>query len=193
MTLIEHIDFFITEWINQDISNGFFDVVLPLIRNKYFWTPLYVFLALTIVVHTKRYAWLFLMGIVISVGIADQLSSKVLKPTIERVRPCNDVRLTDINVLAPCRNSFSFTSSHASNHFAVAVFFSLLFGNVRRVYKFLLIFWASAISIAQVYVGLHFFFDILCGAALGSLIAYCICKLTKYVFKWHNYSFNNQT
>ena len=66
----------------------------------------------------------------------------------------------------------SFTSSHAVNHFAAAMF---IFTTFRKAVspKWAYIFvWAFAISYAQVYVGVHFPFDTICGAIVGVILGY---------------------
>lgn len=76
-----------------------------------------------------------------------------------------------INVLVNCGSGFSFTSSHATNHFGVGLAFILLFGKRIKWFIPAFLFWASSIALAQVYVGVHYPSDIFAGAVLGSLIA----------------------
>lgn len=72
--------------------------------------------------------------------------------------------------------SSSFTSSHAVNHFALAMF---IFTTFKRLSKWwaLIFVWAFMIGYSQVYVGVHFAGDILCGALVGLLIGYLPAKL----------------
>jgi membrane-associated phospholipid phosphatase len=70
-----------------------------------------------------------------------------------------------------CSDTFSFTSNHAANHFAIAVFLSLALRQYRWL-AIILILWASFISLSQVYVGLHYPADIAGGGLLGSLVGY---------------------
>lgn len=79
----------------------------------------------------------------------------------------------------PCSNGFSFTSSHATNHFALGTFFFLLFSFT--AYRFLFLVWAGVISFAQVYVGVHYPVDVICGALLGILIGFISFKFLQFL------------
>lgn len=93
-----------------------------------------------------------------------------------RLRPCAvmDVRL----LVEHCSNTYSFTSNHAANHFALAVFLLLVFSSHRWL-SYVLISWAVFIGFSQIYVGLHYPADVVGGAVLGSLVGY----LTFLIFK----------
>ncbi len=161
------------EFINSGISNPFFDAVLPLLREKLVWIPLYIFLFAFLLLNFGRKGYWLILMLVVTVGISDLMSSKVIKPWVERARPCHDGH-TDLHVelRARCGRGFSFTSSHATNHFAVAFFLFLVYRGKRKWIKGGLMFWAASISFAQVYVGVHFPIDIFCGAILGMMIAF---------------------
>ena len=76
-----------------------------------------------------------------------------------------------------CPVSSSFTSSHAANHFAAAMFIFTTFKKAvspKWAYLFL---WAFFISYAQVYVGVHFPLDIFCGAIVGLILGYIPAKI----------------
>lgn len=166
------------QWVNSGLANPVFDILLPWIRNKWFWAPVYAFLAAFLLFNFKRRtAWLLILGLAVSAGVSDFTSSTLIKKQVQRLRPCNDPAMQDRLVLrAPCGGGYSFTSSHASNHFAVAVFLTGLFGTAGWRRKYLLLLWAGVISFAQIYVGVHYPVDVLCGALLGSFIGYFVWK-----------------
>jgi len=109
---------------------------------------------------------------VATVGMADVVSSKLVKPAVQRVRPCNDVGLKfEVRELVHCGGGYSFTSSHATNHFAIATFLYLVLGGLRKKWiRWALLAWAASIAYGQVYVGVHYPLDVITGAVLGSLI-----------------------
>jgi len=113
-------------------------------------------------------------------GISDVISSRVVKPQFERLRPCRQENM-EVVLRARCGSGFSFTSSHASNHFAVAVFFMLTIGRMYRWSRILWLIWAGMIALGQVYVGVHFPLDVLAGAFLGSLIGLTVYRV---YLKW---------
>ena len=106
-------------------------------------------------------------------GIADLTSSRLVKKSFQRLRPCNEIGLENsLNERIGCGKSYSFTSSHATNHFALSMFLILLLGTRFKWIKIPLFLWAVSIAFAQVYVGVHYPSDVLAGALLGSLLAY---------------------
>jgi len=169
--------------INNLFTNNVFDFIMPLIRNKYFWVPFYVFLFSFFIINCKNQSLVIISFLLITVIIADQMSSHILKPWVERLRPCNDPDIQDsVRLLVNCKGSFSFPSSHATNHFAIAFYLITLLGRKFKPMIPVLILWAFTIGYAQIYVGLHYPLDIIAGACLGILIGVIIGRLPKKYF-----------
>lgn len=76
-----------------------------------------------------------------------------------------------------CGRSYSFTSSHATNHFALAVYIFFTLGGYLRLFRWPILAWAAIVSFAQIYVGVHFPLDIIFGAFLGILIGWITSQL----------------
>jgi len=90
---------------------------------------------------------------------------------IGRVRPCNDPVLSDIvRDLVQCGSGYSFPSTHATNHFAMAIFIAMTLGAKRPLLWLGCLLWAGSVSYAQIYVGVHYPLDIIGGALLGIMI-----------------------
>jgi len=160
--------------INQQWTNPFFDAVLPFLRQAEIWVPFYIFLLFFITINFGKKGWLWAFALIMTAVISDLLSSSVVKHLIFRYRPCCDPSLEDqVRVLANyCPyNSSSFTSSHACNHFAMSMFIFLTLKQTSRWWALVFV-WAFCICYAQVYVGVHFPFDILGGTILGLGIGY---------------------
>lgn len=107
--------------INTQWYNACLDTVLVYWRTKTTWIPLYILLLLVI---GKDRGWktiwvLIVLGL--TIALADHISSEWIKKAVERVRPCNNTQLSDVRTLVACGSGFSFTSSHATNHFAVTM------------------------------------------------------------------------
>ena len=121
-----------------------------------------------------------ILGILITFAMGDLIASKIIKPSVQRIRPCNEVNLAnDVIKRVPCGSGYSFPSAHATNHFAIALF---LIGVFYRKWKPILPFglvWAASIAFAQVYVGVHYPIDIFIGALLGTTIG----LITSTVYK----------
>ena len=166
--------------INGRWYNAVFDFVLPIMRDKYSSIPLYLFLLIYIIVKRKgdKYWWLVFAGAVPI--LADFVSSKLIKKNIWRARPCADETIGALyrNVINYCpEHSSSFTSSHAANHMAMAVFFYLTLHKFIGRWAILFFVWALSIMYAQVYVGVHFPIDVICGGIVGALIGWFVASL----------------
>jgi undecaprenyl-diphosphatase len=164
--------------VNQKASNPFFDLIMPFIRQPLFWLPLYFFIVLFAIYNFPKKAGIWIGTMLITVGITDSISSRIFKPLFGRLRPCNNPELADsIRLLVDhCGQNGSFTSSHATNHFGIAVFIFITLEKVWGKFNYLFLLWAAAICYAQVYVGVHFPFDVLGGAILGSCIGFAMGK-----------------
>ena len=158
--------------INSGQSNSFSDSIMPYLRNSYYWTPLYLFLLLFVIINFKGRGWWWVLIFLCTVSLTDIISSRILKEVFERLRPCQDpdfmgyVRL----LVDQCSGGSSFTSSHAANHFGMATFFFITFRHLFKKWAWLVFIWAAAVGYAQVYVGVHYPGDVLGGAVAGILM-----------------------
>lgn len=173
------------QWINHGWSNPFFDIILPAARNKYLWIPLYVLCLSWIFFNLKAkqslYAVLF---ITISIFASDTISSKFIKYQVERPRPCREITMEPAAIQrVSCGSGYSFTSSHAANHFCIAAFLITVFGYYMKRWKYLWWVWAAMISLAQVYVGVHYPLDVIGGGLLGIIIGMSTGVLCKQRIK----------
>ena len=161
-------------FIHRHLHFKILDAVAPYWRSMYFWTPVYVFFIVYVALNFKGKGMIYLLFLISVIAVSDTLSSKIIKPVVERVRPCNNPAIAPyLKILVPCGSGYSFPSSHAVNHFAGAVFVLLtFFTDCKSPPKWALISWAISIAFGQVYVGVHYPLDVLCGAALGALIGY---------------------
>ncbi len=156
--------------INSEWHNSFLDSVLPLLRNQDTWLPLYLFLLVFVAVNYKDTRWWWIAFAMSTVIISNFISSGLIKQNIVRLRPCNDpavaswIRLFK-GIYLP--QSSSFVSAHAANHFAMAMFFYTTFKKQFNTWPSLFFVWAFSISYAQMYIGVHYPIDILCGTIIG--------------------------
>lgn len=182
--MLEKLDISLFNYINQGLSSDFLDFFLVPIRYEKFWIPFYVFVLAFLILNIKKYQWFSIFIILASIGVADIASSHIIKPLVERPRPChNNSGIENVVQRVRCGSGYSFTSSHATNHFATATILFLFFGGRKKKWMYLLFVWAAVISFAQVYVGVHYPIDILCGTILGISIG----TLGYYFYKnWRN-------
>ena len=164
--------------INKGLSNGFLDWLMPLLRNKFFWAPLYLFLIIFLPRNYGKAGWMCILFLGITFGLTDYFSASVVKPLVQRLRPCNDPSLeAEVKERVECGSGFSFPSTHATNHFGIAMFLVGVFYSRWKWILPLAFLWAFSIAFAQVYVGVHFPLDVLTGAILGCMIGYITSTL----------------
>jgi membrane-associated phospholipid phosphatase len=166
--------------IHRGLSNGFFDWLMPLMRNRFFWSPLYLFIIVFCIKQYKKQGYYIIGMVLFTFAMGDLIASRVVKPWVARVRPCNDLSLAnDIIHRVPCGSGLSFPSAHATNHFAIAVFLICIFYSRWKPILPIGIFWAFIISFAQVYVGVHYPVDVTTGALLGITIGIICSRIFK--------------
>lgn len=168
-----------TKWFLflNGIHNPFWDTIMWYISSTKIWIPLYIVIVFFTFKKLKRQAFVSLLFFGLLVLLADQISVHLFKNIFERLRPCHN---TDIQHLVhivngKCGGKFGFVSSHASNTFALAVFVAYLFKN--KSVSIAILLWAAIVSYSRIYLGVHYVFDVVGGALLGSIIGYITIKL----------------
>lgn len=158
-------------YINNRWSNDAFDAVMPFIRNQYLWVPFYLFLLVFVLTNFRSKAWWWLLFFLATFALTDLISAQVIKVLVERPRPCVDpIASETVRMLIPCSYSYSFVSSHATNHFGLAMFMFMSMKQFSKRWIWLVFAWAFIIGFAQIYVGAHFPVDVFCGSLLGMFI-----------------------
>ncbi|TAL67889.1 MAG: phosphatase PAP2 family protein [Bacteroidetes bacterium] len=168
---LQSIDTWLFHLVNSGLSNSVFDKIMPFITTNSNWTLVYVFLFSWLLWKGGRNGRICVIVLIVTIVIADQVNSSLLKEWIARSRPCHT--LSDINLLVPCGGGKSMPSSHAVNSFAAAIVLA-------HYYKHYFWVWfgiAIAVSFSRVYVGVHYPFDIIAGAGFGILVGYLVIKL----------------
>ncbi|WP_448635535.1 phosphatase PAP2 family protein [Pedobacter panaciterrae] len=128
---------------------------------------------------TKK-GWYIIGMLLVTFAIGDMVASRLIKPAVARIRPCNEITLAnDIIHRVPCGSGYSFPSAHATNHFAIAVFLIFVFYDRWKPVLPIGLFWAFIISFSQIYVGVHYPIDTMVGAILGTLIGLLTSKIYK--------------
>lgn len=158
----------------NSLHSPFWDKLMWWFSGTKFWIPLYLIIVVYMVYKFRWKAVVSLLFIALAVTLADQLSVHAFKNVFMRLRPCHTPELQDIVHLVnnKCGGQFGFVSSHAANTFAVAFFLSRLFKY--KGFTYFIFFWASIVSYSRIYLGVHYPFDILGGAALGCILGFGI-------------------
>lgn len=167
--------------INSQFSAPWLDPVMMLLREPLTWVPLYIFMLIWSYKKMPGQFWWFVGLSVATFAITDFSSASLLKPLAERVRPCYDESLSGlVRSLVGCGGKYSMPSSHAANHFGLAMFWFCAIKQVTGKKWHWLWLWAFMIGYAQVYVGKHFPGDIIAGAVLGILTGWVTFRLFNF-------------
>jgi len=164
--------------------NPWLDRFMWMLSDTIVWIPFFIIFLIVLFKNKQANAFFIMLAFVLVIIITDRVSSGILKPLIERLRPSHDPELGDwvITVNNYKGGMYGFVSSHAANFFGFAVL-SLLF--VRSwSYSVTIVSWALLISYSRIYLGVHFPLDIIFGTLLGVVSAVLIYKLfTKFIEK----------
>ena len=128
-------------------------------------------------------------ALVLMVVCCDQMAN-LFKDGFQRLRPCNTQEMIDRGLhIIHQGGSYGFFSGHAANSFGFACCSYVLLRMDRRLryrgYAVWIFSWATLVSFSRVFVSMHYFGDILCGAVAGSIIGLAFAFAARYVCrKW---------
>lgn len=160
----------------------FWDGFMWVATSTYIWIPTAVILLYIIIKNNKiKEALLVIAMIALVITLADQIASGFCKPFFKRFRPTQD---PDIMYMVDIVNGyrggqFGFMSSHAANTFATAVFLAFVVKHTSLT--FMLLSWAALNAYSRIYLGVHYFGDILFGTMVGCLVGYLVYLLYRYI------------
>ena len=162
-------------WVINSLNSPWVDQVMLFCSGKWSWLPLYMLLAWWLYQNTGPKAITLILFALLGLGMTDAISSHLIKPFFERLRPCHVEDFARyIHTPDGCGGMYGFVSSHAANTFGLAFF---LYFQLRKAFPAIrwLFAWATLVSYSRIYIGAHYPADIAGGAVLAfitSLICY---------------------
>ena len=145
----------------------------------YTWIPLYVALAVLVVRNNKTMGQIMLIFGCILLGVlaSGLLSDYIVKPYYMRPRPCYDPEFRHMvhTVAEYSASGYSFFSSHAANTMMLSVFVTLLVRG--KVLSPLLFAWSLMNAWTRLYLGVHWFTDVVVGLAWGAVVGVLVYLL----------------
>lgn len=177
---LEHIDMQIFLFFNG-FHSDFWDYFMLIFSDRFVWVPFYAsFLFVMVRNFPIKVVLTTLIVITLIIALCDQTASGLLKPMIGRMRPSNpDNPISPmVHIVQGDRGgAYGFPSSHAANAWSMAFFARYL---VRRSKLTLfLCLWAFITCYSRMYLGVHYFGDVLVGTIIGFIYA----SLCYYIFQ----------
>jgi len=149
----------------------FFDRLMWLFSNKFFWAPLYAWFLWILYKKYPRQYWTVLVTIVLMIIVSDQFCN-LAKYSVMRLRPSQEPHLRAmVHIVNNYRGGmYSFYSGHASNAFAVAFFMITIVAGIRKYIIPVSIAYAMLTAYSRIYLGVHYPGDIAAGIIMGTLL-----------------------
>lgn len=161
--------------INGSIHNSVLDFIMLVITDLggiYGWTVICILIFVFGGKFGRRVALLGLIALFLSNVLIIFLKYLVAEP-----RPF--LALPHVDLLAPASDS-SFPSGHTASSFATALVIGLKYywrpNGYNRWLIYPLLIFAIMVGISRVYVGVHYPYDVICGAILGIICALLVLK-----------------
>lgn len=138
-----------------------------------------------------NFKW-WLLGLIVltavagSAGLADFISSGIIKHTVCRLRPTHEPALAGMIHLVNgyTGGQYGFVSSHAANTMACALSFSLFWAytteNKKRAHLTVtlpLMVWVALNCYSRMYLGVHYPGDIMGGLVVGTVVAVAVYQV----------------
>jgi len=162
MSFLSSIDVQLFHWINQGLTNSFFDWLMPILSGHSLFNAVVAILVLALLIKGGSRGRIFVVTILFSLLVADSVLCHSIKDLVGRPRPF--LTLPDARLLVGRGGSFSMPSSHAANWFAALMVTFVFYRKATWVVAPL----ALGVSFSRVYNGVHYPGDVLAGAVLGA-------------------------
>ncbi len=160
----------IQEYIRQDWMEGFWKGITMLGDSGWFWIALSLLLMVP-----RQTRWIGITSLA-AIVIGALITNVTLKNLVARTRPYEVVE--GLVLLIEKQRDYSFPSGHTCASFAAAgVYWRML----PKKFGIPLVILAAMIAFSRLYVGVHYFTDVLAGLLIGLFAAWAARHMQKYV------------
>lgn len=158
------VDLSALKWVNANFGRPWLDPLFISITTVKTWIVPVAIGAGLLLTRGGRKGKAALAAMTLAVFLADGLSSRIIKPLVGRLRPCNTVaglRLPDGR-----RGTLAFPSGHATNSAALGAVLASAFPSAAPIAA-LVVF---IIGLSRIYLGLHYPSDVIGGFLIGTTV-----------------------
>jgi undecaprenyl-diphosphatase len=150
-----------------------FMILLSTYGREVVWSAVIVFMGIFAGWKGKKIAVIIVISFLIIMPL-----NTLLKNFFERVRPVIDRQ----EIHLPQKTDFSYPSGHASIVSGGALILMVLFRKEKElIISTILAGEAALVCLSRIYIGDHYFFDVICGILLGTGISLISISLSKYL------------
>ena len=184
MELIERADVWLFRLLNLRLVHPAADDLIVFLTQSNLSVHIFFLVALFVFIRDGKSAILLILLALLSLGLSDFVTSSVLKPLVQRIRPC--FALEHVRLLVHQPRSYSFASSHAANSAAVVSMIWIFFHRgvmVEKLFTGIMILYALLISLSRAYVGVHYPGDLLAGMVIGVWAASLVYLFYSWILK----------
>jgi len=174
-TAVIKLDELITSFFYNTHSNNIdeFMILLSMHGREIVWSVVIAFLGLFAGWKGKKVAVIIIISFLIIMPL-----NTLLKNFFERSRPVVERQEIDV----PLKTNFAYPSGHASIVSSGALILMILYRNEKElILSSILTIEAALVCLSRIYVGDHYFFDVIGGALLGSGISLLSISFSKYL------------
>lgn len=182
---IQDLDRHVSLAINS-LHSTWSDQVWMFFSDKNVWFLLYFCVAAAML---GRLGWkkglVAILSVVLTIVLCDQ-GGNFVKFTVARFRPCWDSWMVQngLHILEGRFDYYGFYSAHAANSMGFAICSALCLKWDReseyRIYTTSILIWAVLVGMSRVFVGRHFFGDVLAGFAVGLLFGWVCSRIGRF-------------
>ena len=182
---VHHLDQEVSLVINSWHSS-ITDPIWQFFSDKIVWIPMYAAIVALLI---WRLGWkkglIAIAGVLLTFGFCDQFSN-VIKYAVCRIRPVNDEFMVAQGLhILETGGGYGFFSAHAANSFGLAASTYLGIRMDKRLkwkgYAVWMFFWAGMVAMSRVFVGKHYFGDVIVGSIVGLAAGFAFGYLAKWV------------